>query len=118
MTPNAGRQLHADDNDGGLLRSRPRWSATLGQKALAKKQETVRRFYPNPPPFSCGIALQARSLDVGMLRDEGEILGHRYLPAAPEPCLQALPPYRAGHGGAVECLCCGLIEVDTGISVG
>jgi hypothetical protein len=50
----------------------------------------------HPSPFSCGIARHARSLDVCVVRHHGESGLHRTMPAAPEPCLQAVAPARAG----------------------
>jgi predicted NBD/HSP70 family sugar kinase len=61
-----------------------------------KKEETARRFYTNQHPFYCGIDLHARSMDVCILRHDGEILLHRNMQAAPEPFLKAIAPYREG----------------------
>jgi hypothetical protein len=49
----------------------------------------------------CGIDVQARSMDVCVLRQEGAIRLHRTMQAAPEPLLKAVAPYRAGLGVAV-----------------
>jgi hypothetical protein len=54
------------------------------------------RFYTNQHPFSCGLALHARSLSVGIVRQDGEILLHRHRPAAPAPFLKAIGPSRDG----------------------
>jgi hypothetical protein len=62
------------------------------------------RFYTHQHPFYCGIDLHARSMDVCLLRHDGEILLHRNLQAAPEPLLKAIAPYRAGLVVAVACL--------------
>ena len=62
------------------------------------------RFYPNQHPFSCGIDLHARSLYVCIVSHEGALVLHRNMPAAPEPFLQAVVPYREGLVVAVECI--------------
>jgi hypothetical protein len=62
------------------------------------------RFYTNQPPFYCGIDLHARSMSVCIVNHDGEILLHRTMQAAPEPCLQAIAPYRDGLVVAVACL--------------
>ena len=64
----------------------------------------LRRFYTTPHPFYCGIALQARSMDVCLVNQEGDILLHRHMKAAPDPFLKAVAPYRDGLVVAVECL--------------
>ena len=61
------------------------------------------RFYTNSPPFYCGIDWHARSLYVCILSQDGEMLLHRNMQAAPEPFLQAVAPSRDGLVGAVEC---------------
>ena len=62
------------------------------------------RFYTTQPPFYCGIDLHARSMDVCILRHEGDIRLHRHMQAAPEPFLKAVAPSRDGLVVAVECL--------------
>jgi len=62
------------------------------------------RFYTNQHKFYCGIDLHARSMYVCILSQEGEILLHRNMQAAPEPFLKAVAPYRDGLVVAVECL--------------
>ena len=52
------------------------------------------RFYTQPHQFSGGIDLHARTMDLCMLNQEGEIVLHRHMRAAPEPFLQALAPSR------------------------
>ena len=54
----------------------------------------LRRFYTKPHKFSCGIDLHARTMDLCVLNQEGEVLLHRNMQAAPEPFLQAIAPYR------------------------
>jgi transposase len=62
------------------------------------------RFYTNQHQFYCGIDLHARSMSVCVLSQEGEILLHRNMKAAPEPFLKAIAPYRDGLVVAVECI--------------
>jgi transposase len=62
------------------------------------------RFYTQPHQFYCGIDLHARSMYICLLSQEGEILLHRHMKAAPEPFLQAVAPYRDGLVVAVECI--------------
>ena len=56
----------------------------------------------NPHPLSCGIDLQARSMDVCVVSHGGTILLHRTMQAAPEPFLKAVAPYRDGLVVAVQ----------------
>src|SRR5262249_8383607 len=62
------------------------------------------RFYTKQHQFYCGIDLHARSMDVCLLSQDGAILLHRTMQAAPAPCLKAVAPYRDGLVVAVECL--------------
>jgi transposase len=62
------------------------------------------RFYTTQHPFYCGIDLHARSMYVCILSQDGEILLHRNMKAAPEPFLQTIAPYREGLVVAVECI--------------
>jgi transposase len=62
------------------------------------------RFYTKQHPFYCGIDLHARSMYVCIVNQEGEILVHRNMKAAPDPFLKAVAPYRDGLVVAVECL--------------
>ena len=62
------------------------------------------RFYTNQHQFYCGIDLHARSMYVCILRQDGEMLVHRTMKAAPEPFLKAIAPYRDGLVVAVECI--------------
>src|ERR671923_1569040 len=62
------------------------------------------RFYTNPHPFYCGIDLHARSMYVCIMNHAGEVLLHRNMKAAPEPCLKAIAPDREGLVVAVECM--------------
>ena len=54
------------------------------------------RFSTQQPPLSCGLDLHARTMYVGILRQDGEGGLHRPRQAAPEPFLQAVAPYRDG----------------------
>ena len=62
------------------------------------------RCYTTHHPFYCGIALHARSMSVCVLSQDGAILLHRHMQAAPEPFLQTMAPYREGLVVAVACL--------------
>ena len=62
------------------------------------------RFYTNQHRFYCGIDLHARTMYVCILSHDGELLLHRNMPAAPEPFLKAVTPYREGLVVAVECM--------------
>ena len=62
------------------------------------------RFYTNQHQFYCGIDLHARSMYLCVLKQDGEILLHRNMKAAPEPFLKAIAPYRTGLVVAVECI--------------
>ena len=61
-------------------------------------------FYTNQHKFYCGIDLHARSRYVCLLSQDGEILLHRTMKAAPEPFLKAVAPSRDGLVVAVECI--------------
>jgi hypothetical protein len=62
------------------------------------------RFYTTQHPFDCGVDLHARSMYVGIVSHDGDILLHRHMKAAPEPFLKAIAPYRDGLVVAVECI--------------
>ena len=62
------------------------------------------RFYTNQHPFYCGIDVHARSMYVCIVSQDGEILVHRNMKAAPEPFLKTVAPYRDGLVVAVECI--------------
>jgi transposase len=62
------------------------------------------RFYTTQHPFYCGIDLHARTMYLCILRQDGEVMLHRNMPAAPEPFLKAVAPSRAGLVVAVECI--------------
>jgi len=52
------------------------------------------RFDTKQHPFDCGIDLPARSLDVCLLRQDGEVVLHRTMSASPEAVLKAIAPSR------------------------
>ena len=62
------------------------------------------RFYTKPHQFYCGIDLHARTRHLCLVNWDGEILLHRNMPAAPEPFLQAITPYREDLVVCVECI--------------
>jgi transposase len=62
------------------------------------------RFYTKPHKFYCGIDLHARTMYLCILNQDGEIVLHRNMKAAPEPFLKAIAPYREDLVVAVECI--------------
>jgi transposase len=62
------------------------------------------RFYTQQHPFYCGIDLHARTMYVCILSQDGEVVLHRNMKAAPEPFLKAIAPYRDDIVVAVECI--------------
>jgi hypothetical protein len=62
------------------------------------------RFDTKPHPFSCGIDLHARPMDVCILDPHGAIRLHRYMPARPATFLKAIAPSRDDLVSAVACL--------------
>jgi transposase len=62
------------------------------------------RFYTKQHAFYCGIDLHARSMYVCIVNQEGDILLHHNMKAAPDPFLKAVAPYRDGLVVAVECI--------------
>jgi transposase len=62
------------------------------------------RFYTTQHQFYCGIDLHARSMYVCIVGQDGEIVLHRNMKAAPDPFLKAVAPYREGLVVAVECI--------------
>jgi Transposase len=76
----------------------------LGKTLTHSRGGDLRRFYTKPHPFYCGIDLHARSMYVCLVNQEGDILLHRNMKAAPDPFLKAVAPYRDGLVVAVECI--------------
>jgi transposase len=62
------------------------------------------RFYTKQHQFYCGIDLHARTMYLCILNQAGEILVHRNMPAAPEPFLKTIAPYREDVVVCVECM--------------
>ena len=62
------------------------------------------RFYTKQHPFYCGIDRHARTMDVCILSQDGEIVLHRNMPAGPAPFLKAIAPYREDIVVCVECI--------------
>jgi transposase len=62
------------------------------------------RFYTTPHQFYCGIDLHARTMDLCVLNQDGEIVLHRNMKTAPEPFLKAIAPYREALVVCVECI--------------
>jgi transposase len=62
------------------------------------------RFYTKKHAFYCGVDLHARSMYLCILTNDGEIVCHRNLQAAPEPFLKAIDPYREDIVVAAECI--------------
>jgi hypothetical protein len=62
------------------------------------------RFYTQQHQFYCGIDLHARSMYLCILNQDGELLEHRNMKAAPEPFLKAIAPYREDLVVCVECV--------------
>jgi hypothetical protein len=62
------------------------------------------RFYTKAHKFYGGIDLHARTMYLCILNQDGEILVHRNMKAAPEPFLKAIAPYREDIVVCVECM--------------
>jgi transposase len=62
------------------------------------------RFYTKQHQFYCGIDLHTRTMYLCILNQEGEVLLHRNMKAAPEPFLKAIAPYREDMVVCVECM--------------
>jgi transposase len=62
------------------------------------------RFYTKAHKFYGGIDLHARTMYLCILNQDGEILVHRNMKAAPDPFLKAIAPYRADLVGGVACM--------------
>ena len=62
------------------------------------------RFYTKQHRFYCGIDLHARTMYLCILNQAGETLVHRHMPAAPEPFLKTIAPYREDVVVCVECI--------------
>ena len=62
------------------------------------------RFFTDRHQHYCGIDLHARSMYACVQNAEGKILLHRNMPAAPEPFLKAIEPFRENVVVGVECI--------------
>jgi transposase len=62
------------------------------------------RFYTKQRRFYCGIDLHTRMMYVCILSQEGEVVFHKNLPAAPEPFLEAIAPFRDDLVVGAECM--------------
>jgi transposase len=62
------------------------------------------RFYTKQHQFYCGIDLHARTMYVCVLNQDGEVLLHRDMKAAPGPFLKAIASYREDLVVCVECI--------------
>jgi transposase len=62
------------------------------------------RFYTKQHKFYCGIDLHARTMYLCILNQDGEIVLHRNMKAAPEPFLKAIAPYQEDLVVCVECI--------------
>jgi transposase len=71
-------------------------------KATHERGGDLMRFYTHQHQFYGGIDRHARSMDVCIVSHDGEILVHRHMKAAPDPCLKAVAPSRDGLVVAVE----------------
>jgi hypothetical protein len=57
------------------------------------------RLYTKPHQFSGGLDRHARTMYLCVLNQDGEVLRHRHMQAAPAPFLQAIAPYREDRVG-------------------
>ena len=80
----------------------PRGTAGAGQRLTTSRGGDRRRFSPTPHTGSGGIDLPARTMDVCVLNQDGEVLWPRDMQAAPEPFLKAMASDREDVGGCVE----------------
>jgi transposase len=62
------------------------------------------RFYTRSHKHYCGVDLHARSMYVCVLDREGAVLVSKNIPAAPEPLLELIAPYREDLAVAAECM--------------
>jgi hypothetical protein len=61
------------------------------------------RFSTTQPQLYCGSDLPARTMDVCILRQDGEGGLHRHRQTSPDALLKALAPSRGAMGIAVAC---------------
>ena len=75
-----------------------------GEITTGSRGGDLRRFYTKQHKFDCGIDLQARSMDVCILNQQGDSVVHHPMQARPDAWLKVMAPDREDIGGAVECL--------------
>ena len=75
----------------------------VGKVTLSRGGD-LRRFYTKQHKSYCGIDLHARSMDVCVLHQDGDIVMHRNMQASPETFLRAVAPYRDDLVVAVACV--------------
>ena len=73
-------------------------------ETLTRRGGDLRRFYTTPHQCYCGIDWHARTMDVCILNQDGEIMRHRHMKTSPETLLKSIAPSRADMVVAVECL--------------
>jgi transposase len=71
---------------------------------VLQKRGDLRRFYPKQHPLYCGSDRHARTMDVCILRQDGEVVLHRNMQARPDALLKAIAPERDDMVIAVACL--------------
>jgi transposase len=76
----------------------------LGTTLTHDRGGDLRRFYSKHHPVYYGIDWHARSMYVCLVSQDGDILLHRHMKAAPESFLKAIAPDRQGLVVTVECL--------------
>jgi hypothetical protein len=62
------------------------------------------RFYPGQHTWYCGIDLHARTMYLGILNQDGDMVGHRHRTAGPAALLQGIALDREDLVVAVACL--------------
>jgi transposase len=62
------------------------------------------RFYTKQHKMYCGIDLHARTMDICLLSQEGEVMVHQNFTANAETFLKVIAPYRDDVVVAVECI--------------
>src|SRR5215510_14646587 len=75
----------------------------LGNATHSRGGELMR-FYTKQHKFYCGLAWHARTMYLCVLNQEGDVLLHRDMKAAPGPFLKAIAPYREDVVVCVECI--------------
>ena len=76
----------------------------LGKITLSRGGD-LRRFYTTQHTMSCGIARHARTLDLWILSQPGEIMVHQHCKASPDAFLKVIAPSRDALVVAVAGLC-------------